>query len=243
MNFKKLLFTVCACISVSAYADDPTDLYVDTAHFDDGDKIPYVFTPSRTMPPKYVLIMMPGGSGVMGISKNEDGTPFFNSKGNFLIASRAILSDSDIATISIDRGRSLNRMRAVVADIKSKYPNAKIYIAGTSRSTTETIYQSENMDGEVAGFIHTSSVSSIGGLDTRKAKSRNLIVVHKYDSCRVTPPSSGISNHEDYGTDLIVMEGGFNEGDICGPAAYHGYNGIRDEVTTKIREWIKKQEK
>ena len=166
MNFKKLLFTVCACISVSAYADDPTDLYVDTAHFDDGDKIPYVFTPSRTMPPKYVLIMMPGGSGVMGISKNEDGTPFFNSKGNFLIASRAILSDSDIATISIDRGRSLNRMRAVVADIKSKYPNAKIYIAGTSRSTTETIYQSENMDGEVAGFIHTSSVSSIGGLDS-----------------------------------------------------------------------------
>lgn len=78
-------------MNVSAYADDPTDLYVDTAHFDDGDKIPYVFKPSRTMPPKYVLIMMPGGNGTMGIQKNEDGTPFFNGKGNFLIASRAIL--------------------------------------------------------------------------------------------------------------------------------------------------------
>ena len=240
MIFEKLLVAIFISISTTIYASESIDVYVDSAHFDDGDKIPYVFTPSRIMPPKYVLIMMPGGNGTMGIQKNEDGTPFFNGKSNFLIASRALLSDNDIATISIDRGRSLNRMRGVVADIKFKYPQAKIYIAGTSLSTTETIYQSENMDGEVAGFIHTSSVSSIGGLDTRKSKSRNLIVIHKYDGCRVTPPSSGISSHEDYGTDLIVMEGGFNEGDICGPATYHGYNGIRNEVTAKIREWIKK---
>ena len=240
MIFEKLLVAIFISISTTIYASESIDVYVDSAHFDDGDKIPYVFTPSRIMPPKYVLIMMPGGNGTMGIQKNEDGTPFFNGKSNFLIASRALLSDNDIATISIDRGRSLSRMRAVIADVKSKYPQVKIYIAGTSLSTTETIYQSENMDGEVAGFIHTSSVSSIGGLDTRKSKSRNLIVVHKYDGCRNTPPSSGISSHEDYGTDLIVMEGGFNEGDICGPATYHGYNGIRNEVTAKIREWIKK---
>ena len=67
----------------------------------------------------------------MGIQKNEDGTPFFNGKSNFLIASRSLLSDNDIAAISIDRGRSLSRMRAVVADVKSKYPQVKIYIAGT----------------------------------------------------------------------------------------------------------------
>jgi hypothetical protein len=240
MHYKNLLLSIFAIMSTAIYAAEIVDLYVDTAHFDDGDKIPYVLTPSRIMPPKYVLIMMPGGNGTMGIQKNEDGTPFFNGKSNFLIASRVLLSDDDIATISIDRGRSLSRMRAVVADIKSKYPQTKIYIAGTSLSTTETIYQSENMDGEIAGFIHTSSVSSIGGLDTRKSKSRNLIVIHKYDGCRVTPASSGIENHENYGTDLIVMEGGSNEADVCGPVSHHGYYGIRDEVTKKIREWIKR---
>ncbi len=236
---KKLLVMILTIMSSTIFASEQVDLYVDTAHFDDGEKIPYVFTPSRVMPPKYVLILMPGGNGTMGISKNEDGTPFFNGKSNFLIASRGILSDNDIATISIDRGRSLSRMEAVVADIKSKYPLAKIYIAGTSLSTTETIYLSENMDGEIAGFIHASSVTSIGGLDTRKLKSRNLIVIHKHDACRVTPPSSGIENHERYGTDLFIMEGGFNEADVCGPISHHGYYGIRDEVTTKIREWIK----
>lgn len=240
MNFKKLLIAIFVLISTTINASESIDLYVDSAHFDDGEKIPYVFTPSKIVPPKYVLIMMPGGNGTMGIQKNEDGTPFFNGKSNFLIASRTLLSDNVIATISIDRGRSLSRMRAVIADVKSKYPQVKIYIAGTSLSTTETIYQSENMDGEVAGFIHTSSVSSIGGLDTRKSKSRNLIVIHKYDGCRVTPPSSGISSHEDYGTDLIVMEGGFNEADVCGPVSHHGYYGIREEVTQKIRDWIKK---
>ncbi|WP_162785522.1 hypothetical protein [Polynucleobacter necessarius] len=50
-------------------------------------------------------------------------------------------------------------MRGVVADLKTKFPAAKIYIAGTSMGTTENIYMSENMDGEVAGFMHTSSVA------------------------------------------------------------------------------------
>jgi len=76
MHYKNLLLSIFAIMSTAIYAAEIVDLYVDTAHFDDGDKIPYVLTPSRIMPPKYVLIMMPGGNGTMGIQKNEDGTPF-----------------------------------------------------------------------------------------------------------------------------------------------------------------------
>lgn len=233
-------FVLALCInSFSIAQTEKVDLYVDTARYSDGDEIPYVFVPSTSLPPKYVLIVMPGGNGTIGLKKNADGTPFYGGKGNFLIRTRGIFSDNDLAVIVIDRGRSLDRMRGVVADIQKKFPAAKIYIAGTSLSTTETIYMSENMDGEVAGFIHTSSVSSIGGLDTRNRKSRNLIVTHKNDGCRVTPTSSSIENSKSFGTQLFLMEGGFDEGDPCQAAGHHGFRGIEQEVVDKIKTWIK----
>ena len=236
INFAFFLFFSPLSVAQS----EKVDLYMDTARYPDGDEIPYVFVPSLTLPPKYVLIVMPGGHGTIGLKKNSDGTPFFSGKGNFLVRTRGIFADNDVAVVVIDRGRSLDRMRGVVSDLKKKYPAAQIYIAGTSMSTTETIYMSENMDGEVAGFIHTSSVGAIGGLDTRNRKSRNLIVTHKYDGCtRITPTSSSIENGQRYGTPLFVMEGGIDEGDSCQAAGHHGYRGIEQEVVDKIKAWIR----
>ena len=219
---------------------EKVDLYVNTAKYSDGDEIPYVFVSSAKLPPKYVLIVMPGGHGTIGLKQNEDGTPFFSGKGNFLVRSRGLFADNEFAVVVIDRGRSLDRMRGVIADLKAKYPQAKIFIVGTSMSTTETIYMSENMDGEAAGFIHTSSVAAIGGLDTRDRKSRNLIVTHKDDGCkRITPTSSSIENNQRYGTPIIVMEGGIDEGDPCQAAGHHGFRGVEQEVVNKIKAWVK----
>ncbi|WP_114639117.1 hypothetical protein [Polynucleobacter necessarius] len=241
MNIDKIIVLVIAfgVNTCSIAQSDKVDLYVDSARYPDGDEIPYVFVPSNKLPPKYVLIVMPGGHGTIGLKKNEDGSPFYGGKGNFLIRSRKLFADDDLAVIVIDRGRSLDRMRGVVADIRAKFPAAKIFIAGTSLSTTETIYMAENMDGEADGFIHTSSVSAIGGLDTRNRKSRNLIVSHKNDGCHVTRPSSAIENSERYGTQFFLMEGGIDEGDPCQAAGHHGYRGIEQEVVNKIKNWIR----
>ena len=233
-----LVLTLCWHSFALAQAEK-SDLYIVSARYSDGDVIPYVFIPSTKLPPKYVLIVMPGGSGTIGLKKNDDGTPFFSGKGNFLVRTRGMFADNDVAVVVIDRGRSLDRMRGVIADLMGKFPQAKIYIAGTSMSTTETIYMAENMDGEVAGFIHTSSVNAIGGLDTRNRKSRNLIVTHKHDTCHVTKPASSIENRESYGTELFLMEGGVEEGDRCKPMSHHGYMGIEQEVVDKIKAWIK----
>ncbi|CAM3612059.1 hypothetical protein [Polynucleobacter brandtiae] len=224
----------------NSFAGEAVDSFIDTAQYDDGDKIPYLQTAVGSTLPKYVLIMMPGGNGIMNIKKNADETIYFQSGGNFLIRSRGLFADDEFRTISIDGDRSIKRMRIVIADLKLKFPNAKIYIVGTSRSTLATMHQSENMDGEVNGFIHTASMGSISGLDTRKSKSKNLIVAHKNDGCRLTPASSSIENHDTYGTDLILMEGGISEGDPCQAFGHHGFNGIEKETIRNIKAWIKK---
>ena len=79
----------------------------------------------------------------------------------------------------------------------------------------------------------------MGGLDTTKLKSRNLLVAHKDDSCRVTPPSSAIENHQSYGTPLILMEGGITEGNECEEFDHHGFNGVELETANQIKAWIK----
>ena len=98
----------------------------------------------------------------------------------------------------------MSSLRTAVAHIARD----RIYIASTSRSTNVTAYLTGKMDGEVAGFFHTSPMAAISGLDTRGLRSRHLIVTHRFDGCSVTPASSSISNHERFGTELYVIEGG-----------------------------------
>jgi len=38
--------------------------------------------------------------------------------------------------------------------------------------------------------------------------------------------------------ELLTFEGGKSQGDPCNAMAYHGFNGIEQEVVTKIAEWI-----
>ena len=225
----------------AGYADTgfSNDLFIDTAHLDSGESIAYILTPPKNAAPDFVLIVMPGSSGLVK-AQLSNGQPWFQGKSNFLVRSRVLLSGDDIAVVTTDADMSVDRMRAIVGDLRSRFPGAPVYIAGTSRSTNVTVYLADKMDGEVAGFIHTSSMAAISGLDTRGRRSRHLIVTHRNDGCSVTPPSSSISSHEQFGTELIVIEGGISEGNPCQAFAYHGFNGVEAEVADKIRAWIRK---
>ena len=55
------------------------------------------------------------------------------------------------------------------------------------------------LDGQMAGFVHSSSMSAIAGFDTRGLKSRQLIVLHRLDACKVTSPSAGAANRSKFG--------------------------------------------
>jgi len=210
------------------------------AHYADGDVIPEIWTiADGTVAPKYALIMMPGGNGIMDITQGDDGNPRFKMGGNFLIRSRALFADSQTVIISVDKWRSEKRMRAIVAGITAQYPTIQIYIIGTSRSTQVTTDLAQSMDGKVAGFIHTSSMPQVQGIDGPHLKSRNLIVSHENEGCKTTPRYASVDAHERYGTQLITITGGISEGDPCGAYAYHGYNGVEKETVEKIKQWIK----
>ena len=225
---------------LTAVADElATDQVITTAHYANGDVVPYLLTQSPNAKPRFVLILMPGGAGNMNIRLVDD-KPSFGFKGNFLIRSRKMFADPQTVVLSTDSSGSEERMGAIVEDVRKRFPESQIYILGTSRSSISTAKLAERMDGKVAGFVHTSSFSDIAYLDTRNLKSRHLVVHHVNDNCRHTLYGNAQRSHEKYGTELITMEGGISQGDPCEAFAHHGFNGIELETVMKIKTWIKR---
>lgn len=202
----------------------------------DGSSVPYLLTTGGAMP-TYAVILMPGGAGILE-PRLMNGKLAFRAGGNFLIRSRALFATGPFVAASTDATTSPDRILAIAGDLQKRFGPLKVYVVGTSRSTESTMALSAPLDGKVAGFVHSSSMSSIATFDPRKFRSRHLIVLHRMDACRATRPSAGEASHRNYNTELIEMDGGKSTGDDCEAFAYHGYNGIEAQTVDKIKAWI-----
>lgn len=236
-------FLVFGILFLTTFAPGPVaarDELVISARYPGGETIPYMLTSKDGAPspaPSYAVILMPGGVGRLN-PRMEDGKLAFAGGGNFLIRSRELFADGRFVAVSSDASSTVARMMVIVQDIESRYGKIAIYLIGTSASTNVTMSLSAPLDGVVAGFVHTSLMNPIASFDTRKFKSRHLIVHHTDDLCRLTRLSAAESNHRHYGTELIVMAGGKSTGNECEAYAHHGYNGIEQATVDKIKGWI-----
>ena len=212
------------------------DELVTSARTPGGETIPYVLT-TKGGTPAYAVILMPGGSGVMN-PRMVNGKLVFGFGGNFLIRSRELFADGRFVAASTDATSNPARILAISQDLERRFGKVAIYVIGTSRSTEATMILAAPLDGQVAGFVHTSSMNGIAGFDPRKFRSRHLIVYHRMDACRATRPSASAASRSSYGTETIEMEGGSSTGDDCEAYAYHGYKGIEALTVDKIKAWI-----
>jgi len=203
----------------------------------DGTEVPYILTTNAPQKVAYGVILMPGGSGQL--NPRMEGTRLvMGFSGNFLIRSRGIFADRQFVAASTNSTTTAARILAIAADLEKRYGKIQIYVVGTSASTNSTMELADKIDGQVAGFIHSSSFNRISSFDSRKFKSRHLIVIHDKDSCRYTLPNNGQAAASKYGTELIVMTGGKSTGDECEAYSYHGFNGIERETVDRMKAWI-----
>jgi hypothetical protein len=214
------------------------ELLVSSAHQADGTVVPYVLN-QQTPNPRYVIILFPGGSGV--VDPHMDGDQLvYSAKGNFLLRARALIVDDEFATVTTNTSNSTERIQALIDDLHARFSGARIYLMSTSRGTLASIDLAVYLSGRIAGEIHTSSMSNIAFFDPRSLANRQLLVHHKDDGCRATPFYAAERAHEHYAIELIVMQGGESRGNPCQPYAYHGYNGIEAQTVAAIKAWIKR---
>jgi hypothetical protein len=210
---------------------------ITTAQDRNGQTIPYILN-YNNLSPRYVIILFPGGAGNVD-PRMADGKLVYGFKGNFLLKSGPFIVDDEFVTVTTNSTQIEERIQAVIDDLKTRFPAAKIYLMGTSRGTFDTMALAAYLSDKIAGEIHTSSLQGIAGFNAKKYANRHLVVHHRGDWCRATPFSAARSSSSWYGNDFIAMEGGISVGDPCEPLAHHGYNGIEKETIDAIKKWIK----
>lgn len=202
-----------------------------------AEPVPYVLN-AQSPSPKYVLILFPGGHGVVN-PQMQDGRLLYGMKGNFLLRARTFFVDEEFATVSTNATQIEERIQTLIDDLHQRFPGARIYLVGTSRGTFDTMTLADYLATRIEGEIHTSSLARIASFDARRYANRHLVVHHRLDGCFATPFGSAESSHKRFGNDFIAMEGGVSVGDPCEARAYHGYNGIEGETVAAIKRWIK----
>ena len=143
----------------------------------DGVKLSYLLLQDKSAPPKAVAIAFVGGQGAIGLAKrSESGPATFGPAANFLVRIREQLVDTDIAEAIVDAPSDklpqgmddafrlgpehLADIRALVVDLKRRYPDAKLYLVGTSRGTISAAALAAKLGDSVQGVALSSSVTN-----------------------------------------------------------------------------------
>ncbi|MCI6529736.1 MAG: hypothetical protein MR428_01385 [Mesosutterella sp.] len=206
-----------------------------------GMTVPYVLDRAGEGSPRYMLILFPGGDGIVNPRRDAEGRIVYRKKDNFLLRARSAAVDEEFAAAAADSTTNLGRFRCLASDLKARFPSADLYLIGTSRGTRSTMSLAPDIQDVVKGVIHTSSLSMIADFDTRKLKNRQLIVHHRRDGCEATDFESARRSAEKYGTDFIAVDGGTDDGPDCQPFSHHGFAGMEREVVDLIKAWIRQK--
>jgi hypothetical protein len=176
---------------------------------------------------KASVILIPGGDGVMGV--RPDGS-FDSLKGNQLVRTRKAYNGHAIATLTIDQGVPLPAAIAHMRTVASP-----VVVVATSRGSLR-------VPGALAGKPDAVVLTAAFLDEVRRqigaaAKlPRTLVVHHRKDGCKHTPPA-GVAPFKSWGGDMVTVEwfeGGDNEGDPCQAKGYHGFAGQDGKVVARI---------
>jgi pimeloyl-ACP methyl ester carboxylesterase len=209
--------------------------------------------------PKAIAVAFVGGFGVADLA-GKTAPVKFGSAANFLIRVRSHLVDADVAEVIVDapsdklpQGMSdefrmgsehLADTRAVLADVRKRFPEAKLFLVGTSRGTISAAALAAKLGSEVQGAILTTTVTNRDrhgpGLSTfnfASIKVPVLLVHHREDQCPMSPYYNAGRLGKSF--PLVSVSGGDPpQSGPCDAQSAHGYWGRDAPVAKAMRAWM-----
>ncbi len=213
--------------------------------------------------PKASVVLLAGGHG--GLQITSSGVFKWGEK-NFVVRSRQLFASHGLTVAVVDapsdrqnhpflggfrqKPEHVADIKAVIAWLKQQ-AGIPVWLVGTSRGTQSAAFIATQLapaDGGPEGVVLTSSILA----DTRsrplpkmplgRIQVPALVVHHKQDGCEHCKYTD-LPQLMDKLTaaprkELLTFEGGRSEGDPCEAMAYHGFNGIEEDVVAKIAQWI-----
>jgi hypothetical protein len=182
--------------------------------------------------PRASVILLPGGNG--GIAAGDHGE--INAlKFNQLVRTRQAYAARGLAVLVVDANTPLDGAVQYMAAIKRP-----VTVIGTSRGTiraAQGIAAGARPDALVltSGLLSAESGSGqnvMSILGSPASLPRTLVIHHRQDSCRLTLPA-GVEPFVKWSAGqarAVWVSGGVNQGDPCEARAYHGFNGLDNQI-------------
>jgi pimeloyl-ACP methyl ester carboxylesterase len=143
-------------------------------------------------------------------------------------------------------------VKAVISWVRGQ-ARIPVWLIGTSRGTQSVAFVTTELGGPDGpdGVILTSTILTdhksrpVPAMPLGKLRVPVLVVHHEQDGCKVCSFSDVPSLMEKLGgaprKQLLSFRGGENRGDPCEAFAYHGFNGLEQDVVVQIAAWIDKK--
>jgi hypothetical protein len=183
--------------------------------------------------PTAAVVLIPGGNGYLGI--RPDGS-FSGLRGNQLVRTRAAYASAGVASLVIDAGVSAS---SAITYLRTRF-NRPVTVVATSRGTLQlagALSARPNGMAITAGFLNEVR----GQIGSAASLPPTLVVHHRQDGCRVTPPS-GVEPFKAWGgarVRVVWMDGGQDRGDPCQAAGHHGFAGLDGRVVGAVAGFAK----
>jgi len=209
-------------------------------------------------PPQAVALLLSGGGGNIHL-REEGGKVKFGDK-NFLPRSRRDFIAAGIQPVILDNptdqqaGDGMSDafresaahgadLRAVVAEVKKRFPGLPVFLVTTSRSTISGAHQGRALGKELAGVVLSSSLFRarnspvLAVFDFSSIAIPVLFVHHRDDACFATPYYEAERQVAKY--PLVSVSGGKPpETGPCDPLSAHGYFGREAATVAAISAWM-----
>lgn len=214
--------------------------------------------------PRATLVMLPGGTGAVGVRRDGD----LRHDDNFVVRTRAAWVARGYAVLIPDtidqanlRGLRSSPAYGRVVDKLVAYARtqtaAPVFLLGTSQGTIAAVNGAAHAPpGLIAGLILTEAVTVPGRLsaetvfdaDPQGVRIPALIVANRDDACNVAPssmaPRIAAAMTRSPEARVVMVDGGIQRSDkACGSLSPHGYYGIEDKVVAAIDTWLRAHER
>ena len=222
----------------------------------------FVILPIAARTPQAIALLYVGGGGRIN-ARMEHGEVHFGAR-NFLPRSAAEFARNGVLPVVMDAPSDQMELaegyrtgaeqstdaRAVIGELKRRFPGLPVYLVGTSRGTISAAYVGRDLVAEVAGVVLTSTMFGGGnprrtaptlrGFDYAPLASKLLFVHHRDDGCEHTPYSGAARLGSGY--ELISVSGGKpSESAACEPFSAHGFYGVEGPTVDAIAGWMLKR--
>jgi dienelactone hydrolase len=202
-----------------------------------------------------ILLVIPGGNGTINL-KTQDGKIRHDLNHNLFIRSTALLHERSIGLampdVPSDRSKGINvtfrkgrehtdDLRAVLKDLRIRYPKTKIYLATSGSGGVSALFAAGNLGRNLDGIILAGvDCSQLHAYDHSAVKIPVLMLHHAADSCDASPFIEAKEIADRYSFALIPFSGGAPDKDKnpCAFRTKHGFFGLEGKAVEIIGGWM-----